>query len=185
MVTGVPNALICDNMAATVMAKGWVDAVLVGADRIAANGDTANKIGTLQLAILARHYGIPFFVCAPTSTIDSALPDGSQIIIEQRDAREVEGFTAAGIILPADDASTRALDALTATGERELKLKSGHQMLLARKGGGYSFDAWFRSTPPSVQSYNPAFDVTPAALITAIITDQGIWYPNSSSAAGE
>ncbi|MDR3307516.1 MAG: S-methyl-5-thioribose-1-phosphate isomerase, partial [Coriobacteriales bacterium] len=177
MAAGVPCALITDSMAATVMAQGWVDAVLVGADRIAVNGDTANKIGTLSLAILAQHYGIPFYVCAPRSTIDPTLPNGSGILIEQRDPRELEGFNASGVILPGDAHTTQALDLLTSEGERELKLKNGHAMQLTRKGGGYGFDAWLRTTPPQVQAYNPAFDVTPARLITAIITNEGVHYP--------
>ncbi|HAM14404.1 MAG TPA: S-methyl-5-thioribose-1-phosphate isomerase [Eggerthellaceae bacterium] len=86
---GIPTTLICDNMAASLMAAGSVDAVVVGADRIAANGDTANKIGTYGVAILAHAHGIPFYVAAPTSTIDRSIPDGSHIVIEQRDAREV------------------------------------------------------------------------------------------------
>lgn len=86
---GVPTTLICDNMAASLMAKGEVDAVIVGADRIARNGDTANKIGTYGVAVLAREHGIPFYVAAPTSTIDPSLADGSGIVIEQRAASEV------------------------------------------------------------------------------------------------
>lgn len=86
---GVDTTLICDNMASSVMRRGWVQAVFVGADRIAANGDTANKIGTSGVAILAKHYGIPFYVCAPLSTIDPACPDGESINIEQRSANEV------------------------------------------------------------------------------------------------
>ena len=86
---GVDTTLICDSTASSVMRRGWVQAVFVGADRIAANGDTANKIGTSGVAILAKHYGIPFYVCAPLSTIDPACPDGESINIEQRSAREV------------------------------------------------------------------------------------------------
>lgn len=86
---GIPVTLICDNMAASLMAAGQVDAVVVGADRIARNGDVANKIGTYGVAVLAHAHGIPFYVAAPTSTVDSALADGSQIVIEQRDSSEV------------------------------------------------------------------------------------------------
>ena len=86
---GVPVTLICDNMAASLMAEGAIDAVIVGADRIAANGDTANKIGTYGVAVLAHEHGIPFYVVAPTSTIDQTLADGSGIVIEQRDSSEV------------------------------------------------------------------------------------------------
>lgn len=86
---GVDTTVICDNMASSVMKNGWVQAVFVGCDRVAANGDTANKIGTSGVAILAKYYGIPFYVCAPRSTIDMACPDGEHIQIEQRDGREV------------------------------------------------------------------------------------------------
>ncbi len=86
---GVPVTLICDNMAAQVMKEGKVQMVVVGADRIAANGDTANKIGTYGVALLARAHGIPFYVAAPSSTFDLSLPDGSAIPIEQRDPGEV------------------------------------------------------------------------------------------------
>ena len=86
---GANVTLICDNMAASVMKKGLVDIVLVGADRIAANGDTANKIGTSALAVLAKYYNIPFYVCAPTSTIDMACSSGDKIVIEERDGSEI------------------------------------------------------------------------------------------------
>ena len=87
---GVDVTLICDNMASSVMKNGWVQACFVGCDRVAANGDTANKIGTSGVAILAKHYGIPFYVLGPTSTIDMACPDGAHIPIEQRDGDEIK-----------------------------------------------------------------------------------------------
>ncbi len=125
----IPVTLICDNMAASVMAKNWVRAVIVGADRVAANGDTANKIGTYGVAILAREHKIPFYVAAPLSTIDPATPTGAEIPIEERDPREItHGF--------------------------------GKQ-----------------TAPEGIQVYNPAFDVTPHAYITAFITEAGIIYP--------
>jgi methylthioribose-1-phosphate isomerase len=86
---GMDTTLICDNMAGMVMKNGWVNACFVGCDRAAANGDAANKIGTSGLAIIANHYGIPFYVCAPTSTIDMEIKDGGGIVIEERDAQEV------------------------------------------------------------------------------------------------
>lgn len=86
---GVDTTVICDNMASSVMRNGWIQAIFVGCDRVAANGDAANKIGTSGVAILAKHYGIPFYVCAPMSTIDMACPDGSHIKIEQRNENEV------------------------------------------------------------------------------------------------
>ncbi|GHT01130.1 methylthioribose-1-phosphate isomerase [Planctomycetales bacterium] len=122
----IPVTLICDNMAAQVMREGKIDLVIVGADRIAANGDTANKIGTSGVALLAAHFKIPFYVAAPSSTFDLTLKDGGQIPIEQRDGDEV------------------------------------------RKING-KFVA-----PRAVAVYNPAFDVTPANLITAIIHERGV-----------
>ena len=126
---GVDVTLICDNMAATVMAQGKVQAVITGCDRVAANGDTANKIGTLGVAVLAKHYGIPVYIAAPTPTIDLACASGADIPIEQRDADEVKCF--AGVC----------------------------------------------TAPEGVKVYNPAFDVTPAGLITAIVTEKGIVRP--------
>ena len=111
------------------MARGEVDLVVTGADRIAANGDTANKIGTYGVAVLARHHGVPFYVAAPFSTIDPALASGAQIPIEERDGDEVR--------------------------------RVGSQ----------------QTAPPGTPVYNPAFDVTPAELISAIITERGVFRP--------
>ncbi len=127
---GIPVTVIADNMAASLMRQGRVDAVVVGADRIANNGDTANKIGTYSLAVVAKHHNIPFYVAAPLSTIDRNLPTGLQIPIEQRDTRE-----------------------MTHIGET-------------------------RIAPEGVGILNPAFDVTPAELITAIITEEGVLRPS-------
>ncbi len=126
---GIPVTVITDNMAAHCMKKGMIDAVIVGADRIAANGDTANKIGTYSLALVAKAHQIPFFVAAPLSTIDFQLATGAEIPIEERDAAEV--------------------------------YQVGDTVL----------------TPPGVDFYNPAFDVTPAELITKIITEYGAVNP--------
>ncbi|MGE5381293.1 MAG: S-methyl-5-thioribose-1-phosphate isomerase [Methylocystaceae bacterium] len=125
----IPVTLITDNMAAYLMQQGKVDLVVVGADRITANGDTANKIGTYMLAVLARYHNIPFIVAAPTSTIDMSLANGKQIPIEERDADEVR--------------------------------KIGQNLL----------------TLPEVPVYNPAFDLTPHELITAIVTENSVYYP--------
>jgi methylthioribose-1-phosphate isomerase len=133
---GVPVTLICDNMAAQVMKEGKVQLVVVGADRIAANGDTANKIGTYGVAVLAHAHGIPFYVAAPSSTFDLTIADGAAIPIEQRDPREV----------------THGLGRQTA--------------------------------PEGVAVYNPAFDVTPAALIAGIITERGIIQPVNARSIG-
>lgn len=178
---GVPSALIADNMAAYVMKQGWVDAVIVGADHITANGDTANKIGTYGLAVLAHAHNIPFYVAAPTSTIDLTLESGDQIIIEERDPRELTGFTVSGTFEPDSADANRAFDLLTKEGAYDMQLAKGHQMTVERKGGGYSFDAWFKITPPGIEVYNPAFDVTPGALITAFITERGVITPQDGN----
>ncbi len=112
-----------------MMRLGEIDLVVVGADRIAANGDVANKVGTFTVAVLAREHGLPFYVAAPISTVDLATPDGSRILIEERDAREVTHVGSA------------------------------------------------RLTPEGVRIRNPAFDVTPAQYVTAIITERGIARP--------
>jgi methylthioribose-1-phosphate isomerase len=123
---GLPLTLIADGAAATFMAGGSIDAVVVGADRIAANGDVANKVGTYALAVLADHHGLPFYVAAPVSTIDPNTPTGAKVIIERRNPGEVtEPF---GV----------------------------------------------RIAPEGTWAINPAFDITPARLITAIITDRGV-----------
>jgi methylthioribose-1-phosphate isomerase len=126
---GIPHRLISDVAAGFVMKRGEVDLVVTGADRIAANGDTANKIGTYSVAVLARHHGIPFYVAAPCSTIDPSIPTGASIVIEERDAAEVRGV-------------------------------AGRQ-----------------TAPTASPVFNPAFDVTPAELITAIITERGVVRP--------
>jgi methylthioribose-1-phosphate isomerase len=126
MKDGIPTTVISDNMAGAMMKQGKIGAIVVGADRIAANGDVANKIGTYTVAILAKEHGIPFYVAAPISTVDLACPDGSRIPIEQRNGREVTHI-------------------------------AGKQMV-----------------PDGVGVENPAFDVTPAKYVAAIITDKGI-----------
>jgi len=130
MEAGIDVTLICDNMASIVMKQGKIQAVLVGCDRVAANGDSANKIGTSGLAILAKHYGIPFYIHAPLSTVDLACATGNDIVIEEREPEEV-------------------------------------------------MEKWYekRMAPEGVGVYNPAFDVTDAELITAIITEKGIARP--------
>jgi len=127
--SGVPATLITDSMSGSVMREGRIDAVIVGADRIAANGDVVNKIGTYSLAVLARAHDIPFYVSAPTSSIDLETPTGGSVVIEEREASEVtHGF--------------------------------GRQ-----------------TAPTGFTVYNPAFDVTPAELVSAIITDRGVVRP--------
>jgi len=185
---GVPFRLITDNMAASVMRAGMVDAVIVGADRIAANGDVANKIGTYGLAVLCKEHGIPFYVAAPTSTVDLTLESGDGIVIEQRDPREVEGVTFSGVFEPDSQISTRAFDMLTTEGPYTVPFAKGHVMELSRKGGAYQIDGWVRLAPPGIEVYNPAFDVTPAEYVTAIITECGVHaapYGESLAAACE
>ena len=124
---GIPVTVLTDSTAASLMRSREIDAVLVGADRVTANGDTANKIGTYSLAVAARHHDIPFYVCAPWSTIDRSMPNGDAIVIEQRAADEVR----------------RIAGSCTA--------------------------------PPDANVRNPAFDVTPFTLITAVVTDRGLY----------
>ncbi|HEY3239428.1 MAG TPA: S-methyl-5-thioribose-1-phosphate isomerase, partial [Acidimicrobiia bacterium] len=126
---GIDATLVADAMAGSLMAAGEVDLVVVGADRVAANGDVANKIGTYPLAVLAAHHGVPFYVAAPTSTVDLTTPTGAGIPVEERDPVEVTRF--------------------------------GRQ----------------RVAPARARALNRAFDVTPAALITALITERGVARP--------
>jgi len=129
MQAGIDTTLICDNMAALLMKQGKINAVMTGCDRVAANGDAANKVGTFSLSIVAKHFGIPFYVAAPVSTIDLACSNGSQIPIEERSGEEI-----------------------TRIGKTCI-------------------------APEGVKTYNPAFDITPAENITAIITERGIAWP--------
>jgi methylthioribose-1-phosphate isomerase len=130
---GIPHLVIVDSLAATLMLHGAVDAVLVGADRIAANGDVANKVGTYALAVACAHHGLPFYVVAPTTTVDPACETGADIPIEERDPAEV----------------------LEIAGERV--------------------------APALTRALNPAFDVTPASLVTALVTERGVASPVTSS----
>src|SRR5712691_4327048 len=125
----IPHAVLADNAAASLMAAGEVDIVLVGADRIAADGSVANKVGTYGLAVLARHHGVPFVVVAPASTIDLATPDGGSITVEHRPAREVTCLAGQPV------------------------------------------------APAGTAAYNPAFDVTPPSLVTAIVSEYGVAQP--------
>jgi len=126
MKDGIPTTVISDNMSGAMMKQGKIGAVIVGADRIAANGDVANKIGTYTVAVLAKEHGIPFYVAAPISTVDLDTPNGSGIPIEQRNPMEVTHFAGKAV------------------------------------------------TPVGVGIENPAFDVTPAKYVTAIVTERGI-----------
>ena len=170
---GIPATLICDSMAASVMAAGKVDAVVVGADRICANGDFANKIGTYGLAVLAHAHGIPFYVAAPLSTIDRACPCGSEIPIEERDSREVRGVDVHDALVPTDDGQRQALEVLAELSP--LSLEGGGEVELASAEGSVAIDAWFRRTPEGIDVFNPAFDVTPARYVSGYITNTGVF----------
>jgi methylthioribose-1-phosphate isomerase len=126
---GMPHAVLADSAAASLMAAGAVDLVVVGADRIAADGSVANKVGTYSLAVLARHHEVPFVVVAPVSTIDFATPDGAAIVIEQRSAAEITHLAGQPV------------------------------------------------APSGSAAFNPAFDVTPPELITAVVTEAGVIHP--------
>jgi len=133
---GIEVTVLADVAAATVLRQGKIDAVITGADRVVANGDAANKIGTYPLAVMARAHDVPFYIAAPASTFDPDTAEGTSIPIEERDPGEVHSFAAS------------------------------------------------RATPPGVAAYNPAFDVTPAELITAHITDLGVLYPPYGESLG-
>jgi len=171
---GVPCSLVCDSAAASLMAQGLVDAVVVGADRICANGDVANKIGTYDLACLCRVHALPFYVAAPNSTVDLATACGADVRIEQRPEREVAGFSARGVFpLPA-----RADGLLDIVGDGlELSAREGHRVVARRTEEGLSLDVWMRTTP-DVPIDNPAFDITPAEFVTGIVTETGVFAPS-------
>ena len=126
----IPHLIAPEGAAPSTILRGLVDVAVIGADRIAANGDVANKVGSLGVALACARAGIPFVVAAPSSTLDAATPDGDAIVIEQRDGDEVLGF--------ADE----------------------------------------RWAPAGAKAYNPAFDVTPHDLVSAIVTERGVWEPN-------
>jgi methylthioribose-1-phosphate isomerase len=182
MRVGVPAKLIADNMAGMLMAAGAVDVVLVGADRIAANGDVANKIGTYSLAVLADAHDVPFYVVAPTSTVDLTTPTGDEIPIEERDAFELSGVTFSGVFQPADQAAADAFSSVTTEGPYVFDFQGGHELVLTRKEGesapSFQVDGWARTAPTGADVFNPAFDVTPAKLITAIVTERGVARPD-------
>nr|CAD7448060.1 unnamed protein product [Timema bartmani] len=126
----IPATLVCDSMVAALMRSRNISSVVVGADRVAANGDTANKIGTYQIAVVARHHGVPFYVAAPFTSIDFHIPSGDHIVIEERPDKE-----------------------MTHIGDHQI-------------------------AAPGIACWNPAFDVTPASLITGIITELGVYKPS-------
>jgi methylthioribose-1-phosphate isomerase len=147
--SGMPYTLLTDNAAGSLFAAGEVDAVLIGADRIAADGAVANKVGSYPLAVLAKYHHVPFIVVAPTTTIDRRTPDGASIEVEQRPGQEVTEVTAPQIAVAGG------------------------------VGGGLSV------APLGTQAYNPAFDVTPPDLVTAIVTEQGALSPVTGGGIAE
>jgi eIF-2B alpha/beta/delta-like uncharacterized protein len=174
---GIDATLIADSAAAHLMKTGQVQWVVVGADRICANGDTANKIGTFSVATLAKVFGIPFYVAAPTSTVDLTLEEGSLIPIEERDEKELTGIPFAAVYEGEDEKVLEAFELLTEEGPRVIDIGRGHELMIARKESGqdvYQLDGYFRTAPPGIEVFNPAFDVTPAELVTAIITEEGV-----------
>ncbi|KAJ3187920.1 S-methyl-5-thioribose-1-phosphate isomerase [Gaertneriomyces sp. JEL0708] len=138
----IPATLVCDNMASALLSKKPVTAIIVGADRVAANGDTANKIGTYQLAITAKHHGIMFLVAAPSTSIDLDTVSGDHIIIEERAASEVVQIRG------------KPIAAVSETGKNDSSI--------------------IHIAAPGINVWNPAFDITPAALITGIVTEKGV-----------
>ena len=143
---GMPHTLLADNAAGSLFAGGHVDAVLIGADRIAADGSVANKVGSYPLAVLAGHHGVPFVVVAPVTTVDADSPDGASIEVEQRLPEEVTEIT-------------------------------------SRVPGGSGAVTVARLAPPGTPVHNPAFDVTPPELVTAIVTERGVLRPAVGSLA--
>ncbi|MEV5737408.1 S-methyl-5-thioribose-1-phosphate isomerase [Streptomyces sp. NPDC014940] len=145
---GMAYTLLTDSAAGSLFAAGEVDAVLVGADRIAADGSVANKVGSYPLAVLARYHHVPFIVVAPVTTVDPGTPDGASIEVEQR-----PGYEVTDVLAP--------------------------QMPVAGAGGGIAV------APLGTQAYNPAFDVTPPELVTAIVTEEGVVSPVTAEALAE
>lgn len=147
---GMAYTLLTDNAAGSLFAAGEVDAVLIGADRIAADGSVANKVGSYPLAVLARYHHVPFIVVAPVTTVDPDTPDGASIEVEQRPGHEVTEVTAPQVPVAGVEA-----------------------------GGGIPV------APLGTQAYNPAFDVTPPELVTAIVTEEGAVSPVTAAALAE
>ncbi|MCI3931091.1 S-methyl-5-thioribose-1-phosphate isomerase [Streptomyces sp. AN091965] len=147
---GMPYTLLTDNAAGSLFAAGEVDAVLIGADRIAADGSVANKVGSYPLAVLARYHHVPFVVVAPVTTVDPETPDGASIEVEQRASHEVTEVTGPFVA-----------------------------------GSGVEGGGGIPVAPLGTQAYNPAFDVTPPELVTAIVTEEGVVSPVTAEALAE
>ncbi|MFB8088505.1 S-methyl-5-thioribose-1-phosphate isomerase [Streptomyces sp. NPDC055992] len=147
--SGMPYSLLTDNAAGSLFAAGEVDAVLIGADRIAADGSVANKVGSYPLAVLAKYHHVPFIVVAPTTTVDLLTADGASITVEQRSGREVTELT------------------------------------IPSRGAGDEEAGGVPVAPVGTQSYNPAFDITPPELVTAIVTEEGVISPVTGAGLAE
>ena len=184
MTAGVPCALITDNMAAAIMKDGGVDAVIVGADHIAANGDVVNKIGTYGLAVLAKAHDIPFYVAAPSSTVDLMIGSADDVEIEHRSPEEVAGVTWSGVLEPSNPKAVEAFAALTEEGPYQFEMAHGHALMVDKKDDVYQLDGWVRTSPEEVPVLNPAFDVTPSEYVTAIITERGVARPDYEYSLG-
>ena len=147
--SGMVYSVLTDSAAGSLFAAGEVDAVIIGADRIAADGSVANKVGSYPLAVLAKYHHVPFIVVAPTTTIDLEAADGTSIVVEQRSGREVTEITISGTGSDSADGSGRAV------------------------------------APVGAPVYNPAFDITPPELVTAIVTEEGVISPVTGAGLAE
>ncbi|MEV4916710.1 S-methyl-5-thioribose-1-phosphate isomerase [Streptomyces tirandamycinicus] len=161
---GMAHTLLTDNAAGSLFAAGEVDAVLIGADRIAADGSVANKVGSYPLAVLARYHHVPFIVVAPTTTVDPATRDGASIEVEQRSGREVTELSA-----PLAPATVTGVTAMPVP--RVPEAASGVPAALV--------------APVGTRAYNPAFDVTPPELVTAVVTEEGVVSPVTGAGIAE
>ncbi|WP_255954788.1 S-methyl-5-thioribose-1-phosphate isomerase [Streptomyces odontomachi] len=179
----MPYTVLTDNAAGALLASGEVDAVLIGADRIAADGSVANKVGSYPLAVLARYHHVPFIVVAPVTTVDLDTPDGAGIEVEQRAAHEVTeialppALAAVAAVTPgakgaADGASVPGVGGVETGGA-----EAGGEIPAATMG--------IALAPPGAQAFNPAFDVTPPELVTAIVTEEGAASPVTAQALAE
>ena len=208
---GFPATLICDNMSASLMAQGKIQKVFTGADRISSNGDVANKIGTLQLALSAKHFNIPFYVLAPSCVIDQNLPSGRDIPIEEREPSEVSPYWAkrgmdqrmkqriASLSPPETQPNTaqigRQKEARQESGRQELGQKIGQRIKQrikqgikqeikqeVKQGKRRASTGSKSSNPPAFRIYNPGFDITPFELISGILTETGLYKAETTKA---
>ncbi|KAJ3161315.1 hypothetical protein HDU86_007097 [Geranomyces michiganensis] len=164
----IPATLVCDSMASALMKTQNIAAVIVGADRVARNGDTANKIGTYQLAIAAKYHGVPFIVAAPSTSIDLDTPSGDDIVVEERAAVEVVQVAGRRVVVLGSSEADNGGNAATAT-----------------EAAATEPSTTVHVAAPGIGVWNPAFDITPAHLITHIVTEHGVASPAASASGGE